>query len=378
MSNETMKIDYETGEVVESGFLPAPVQQVNELAVMDVREQVNKIQQLMKSVMQENEHYGKIPGCGNKPALFKAGAEKIGFVFRLAPFFEKERIDLPDGHREYEVTCTLKHIESGLIYGQGVGSCSSMESKYRYRNESALTEIPVPKAYWDNNRDINVLRKAANAKPGDKVAAKKDEDSGKWFIAMGSGKVENPDIADQFNTVLKMAKKRAFVDATLTATAASDIFTQDIEDMPRESVSAPPAAPQAPTPPPAKPKKANKDDWVRKYLKQIGDYKEQVVKLSGSTDLYYELLGSYGVEHANALKTKVKFEGFGFRLAMMVEILTAVETAKAGLSKQKFDQVLRNMHKIHEYDWIWTDAPEGNRATLEKFNGFVSEQLNQN
>jgi hypothetical protein len=36
------------------------------------------------------------------------------------------------------------------------------------------------------------------------------------------------------NTVLKMAKKRAQIDLTLTATAASDVFTQDIEDMPDE------------------------------------------------------------------------------------------------------------------------------------------------
>ena len=45
------------------------------------------------------------------------------------------------------------------------------------------------------------------------------------------GRIENEDIADVWNTVKKMAKKRAHVDVTLTVTAASDIFTQDIEDM---------------------------------------------------------------------------------------------------------------------------------------------------
>jgi hypothetical protein len=34
-----------------------------------------------------------------------------------------------------------------------------------------------------------------------------------------------------------MAKKRAMVDATLTVTAASDIFTQDVEDMPEEIIN---------------------------------------------------------------------------------------------------------------------------------------------
>jgi hypothetical protein len=36
--------------------------------------------------------------------------------------------------------------------------------------------------------------------------------------------------------VLKMAKKRAHVDAVLTATVASDIFTQDVEDMPEDPI----------------------------------------------------------------------------------------------------------------------------------------------
>ena len=40
--------------------------------------------------------------------------------------------------------------------------------------------------------------------------------------------------ADIANTVLKMAKKRAQIDLTLTATAASDCFTQDVEDLPEE------------------------------------------------------------------------------------------------------------------------------------------------
>src|SRR3990167_11218552 len=56
----------------------------------------------------------------------------------------------------------------------------------------------------------------------------KDDDT--EITGQAEGKVENPDIADQYNTVLKMACKRAKVDGCLSATACSDIFTQDIED----------------------------------------------------------------------------------------------------------------------------------------------------
>ena len=55
-------------------------------------------------------------------------------------------------------------------------------------------------------------------------------DDDQTIVGQLIGRVENPDIADAYNTVLKMSKKRAHVDAIITATAASDIFVQDEED----------------------------------------------------------------------------------------------------------------------------------------------------
>src|SRR5205085_7043391 len=46
-----------------------------------------------------------------------------------------------------------------------------------------------------------------------------------------TGRVFNPDIADQVNTIQKMAQKRALVGAVLLAVNASEFFTQDIEDI---------------------------------------------------------------------------------------------------------------------------------------------------
>jgi hypothetical protein len=51
--------------------------------------------------------------------------------------------------------------------------------------------------------------------------------------------VENPDILDTVNTVLKMAKKRAKIDAVIGVTRSSGLFTQDMEDLPPA-----PAAPE--------------------------------------------------------------------------------------------------------------------------------------
>jgi hypothetical protein len=195
-----------------------------ERSVSDVLSQVVKIQELMSKVMHKDEHYGIIPGTGKKPSLLKAGAEKLCFVFRLAPEFEVAIDNLANGHREYRVTCRLRNMSTGNLVGEGVGSCSTMESKYRYRNASdyEITDQAIPKDAKE--------RKAEYRKQG--FGMKQVDGSWVWVRYKSEGKVENPDIADTYNTVLKMAKKRAHVDATITATAASDIFTQDVEDLP--------------------------------------------------------------------------------------------------------------------------------------------------
>lgn len=43
--------------------------------------------------------------------------------------------------------------------------------------------------------------------------------------------MSNPDIPDSVNTILKIAKKRAFIDATLIAVNASEFFGQDLEEL---------------------------------------------------------------------------------------------------------------------------------------------------
>lgn len=208
---------------------------MNEMQMMtwspkEVMQQVTMIQELMAAGMKVDEHYGVIPGTNSKPTLFKAGAEKLCLMFRLAPRFEIIDKDLGNGHREIQVKCTLTHINTGKFWGEGVGSCSTMESKYRYRSGvGESTKVQVPKGFWDLRR-AGKTEEAMAAIGGKGYTFKKGED-GLWWIHEKADKQENPDIADTYNTVLKIAKKRAVVDATITATAASDIFTQDLEEI---------------------------------------------------------------------------------------------------------------------------------------------------
>lgn len=199
------------------------------MSVDSVVRQVNLVQEIMSKVMKLDEHYGTIPGC-QKPSLYKPGAEKLGFTFRLAPEYDVTTINMPNGHREYQVKCRLRHIPTGSMVGEGVGSCTTMEGKYRFRGgEKEGTGQPLPKEYW-NLRNAGKTEDAKKLIGGDGYTHGKID--GKWEICSIGEKVEHDNPADYYNTCEKMAKKRAHVDAILTATAASDIFTQDVEDMP--------------------------------------------------------------------------------------------------------------------------------------------------
>lgn len=199
------------------------------LTVESIRAQVNLITGVMKGVMKENVHYGLIPGCGDRPTLLKPGAEKLCVTFRLAPKYNVVINNLPGGHREYEITCSLTHINSGLFFGEGLGVCSTMESKYRYRNANRKCPTCGEETIIKGKEEYGGgwLCWTKNGGCGEKF-----DDNDQDITLQDCGKVENPDPADCYNTVKKMAKKRAHVDATLTALAASDIFYQDLEDLP--------------------------------------------------------------------------------------------------------------------------------------------------
>lgn len=172
------------------------------LTAAQIRTHINLIQQVLKSVMKKDVHYGIIPGT-SKPTLYKPGAEYIMVLFRLngKPIIE----DLSTGDAiRYRVSIQVTHQITKNEIGWGVGECSSDEEKYKWK-KCSLEE------YNATDEDRRRLKYYAEGKPAMQVRAQP---------------------ADIANTVLKMAKKRALTDATLTCTAASDVFDQDIEDLP--------------------------------------------------------------------------------------------------------------------------------------------------
>lgn len=204
-----------------------------EMSIEQLLEQNRLIIEAQEKAMRPNEHYGVIPGT-NKPTLLKPGAEKLCVLFRLAPHYERDIIWHPDDHMTAVVTCTLRHILSGNVVAQGEGLCTTKESKYAYRTARRRCPRCGAEAIIKGKAEYGggwICWKKAQ-QPGCGANFAENEPA---ITQQETGKVANPDIADTYNTVLKMADKRALVAAVLNGTAASDAFTQDVEDQRSEA-----------------------------------------------------------------------------------------------------------------------------------------------
>lgn len=159
------------------------------LTLDQAKKRVDELQKFVQAVMVHGIDYGTIPNTP-KPTLFKAGAEKLCEVYALAPQVSvtARMEDWENGFFAYEVKVTLISKRTGVLIAEGIGSCNSKEKRYRNQDQFSIV-----------------------------------------------------------NTVLKMAKKRALVDAVLSATRSSGLFSQDLEDLADDDEDGP-AAPRKPAP----------------------------------------------------------------------------------------------------------------------------------
>ncbi len=146
------------------------VDQVSLAELSSAIERISEFQKLIQERLRSGLDYGVIPGTARK-TLLKPGAEKICMLLGLRSEFEimDATRDFESGFFQYQVKCKLYWGET--LITEGMGAANTRETKYRSRDAYTLD-----------------------------------------------------------NTVLKMGKKRALVDAALMVGSLSDIFTQDLED----------------------------------------------------------------------------------------------------------------------------------------------------
>ncbi|WP_145962244.1 hypothetical protein [Thermoflavimicrobium daqui] len=155
-------------EVVE--YVPSSV-----MTVDDAKADLEKLYDVVKSVMRPKVDYDTIPGTP-KPTLLKPGAERLLRFFGLGHRVECiEKVtdwEKPFFYFNYKVTIVKSYPTHEIVVAECEGSSNSKEKKYLKQDPYTIV-----------------------------------------------------------NTLQKMAIKRALVGAVLQATGSSNLFTQDVEDM---------------------------------------------------------------------------------------------------------------------------------------------------
>jgi hypothetical protein len=204
------------------------------MPVMELSSAIERRQMLVaftKKLMVPGKDYGVIPGTTDKPTLLKPGAEKLLSYFGLTTRFEiiaNEKDWTGENHNgepffHYEIRCQIYYQEQ--LIAEGFGCCNSFEKKFRYRNAKRLCPSCHQSAIM-----LSKFNSGFYFNPKQGGCGKNFPANDPQLVNQQENKVVNPDISDQVNTILKIAKKRAFIDATLLAVNASEFFSQDLED----------------------------------------------------------------------------------------------------------------------------------------------------
>lgn len=207
-------------------------------------QKITQFQQVIQRTLRQNHDFGIVPGT-DKPTLLKPGAEKILMMMGLRSEFEivDSTRDFEKGFFQYQVRCKL--YKNDLLITEGLGACNTKERKYIKQDPYTLD-----------------------------------------------------------NTVLKMAKKRALIDATLLVASLSDIFTQDLEDMDLEGQQV--------------------SNQKRYYTDQDGTItvkqaKRMFALAQGDNDIVREALDTFGYKNSTDVK-KIEYDKICEVIQEMVKI----------------------------------------------------------
>ena len=201
---------------------------ITETGIQRILHQLELLEQLVKDALREGKDYGVIPGT-ERNSLWKPGADNIIGAMRChsEPHQARAVVDPESGFVLYEHEALVKVNGTGVVVAHGVGACTNQEVKYRYRDEKRACPSCRAAAIIKGKEDYG----------GGWLCWKKQGGCGAKFAdgadvieSQKVGRIDNPDPLDQTNTIMKMAEKRAVVDAALKLPGVARFFTQDLED----------------------------------------------------------------------------------------------------------------------------------------------------
>lgn len=246
--------------------------------VQATMQKISQFQKVIQSTLHQNHDFGIVPGT-DKPTLLKPGAEKILMMMGLRSEFEivDSTRDFEKGFFQYQVRCKL--YRGDMLITEGLGSCNTKERKYIKQDPYTLD-----------------------------------------------------------NTVLKMAKKRALVDATLLVASLSDIFTQDLEDMDLEGQQV--------------------SNQKRYYTDQDGTItvkqaKRMFALAQGDNDIVREALDTFGYKNSTDVK-KVEYDKICEVIQEMVKIKEQ-EPAEEKLEDKPVQEPEKQQNETEDIPLPWEE-----------------------
>jgi len=182
----------ESGVAVEvrSQQVPALIR-LTDQDIAIIGENIKQAEKLTMSVLEREIDYGQLPGTP-APGLFDPGASKIINGFNCYPDYRVLYRVEEDSVISYVIQSVLISRQNQMVVGTGIGSASTKETKYKYR------WVTDPQNYGQTPEQIKALKtRTKGGRDGTRLEYR----------------INNPEYGELANTIVKMAAKRADVDA---------------------------------------------------------------------------------------------------------------------------------------------------------------------
>jgi ribosomal protein L37AE/L43A len=184
------------------------------------------VEEVVAKVLRRGEHYGEIPGTtkeGERPkmTLLQPGAEVLSQVFRLRPEYEEMALIEREDFVAVKIRCRLYHSLTGELVGEAIGSANTREEKYVAQTSARICPACGKPTIFKSKEGGWFCWAKKNG------CGAQFPDGDKRMVQDQGAVVNSAKVWGLYHTLESIAQKRAFVRATRTATATSDLFTDE-------------------------------------------------------------------------------------------------------------------------------------------------------
>jgi len=170
---------------------------VTDQKVAKIKADIALADALVEKVLEAGVDYGLHPGTKSQ-ALKDPGAATIIIAFNCYPKAEVLFREVTDTRISYVIDVACISREDGQAKSTGTGACTTMETKYGYR------WVTDPEGYGYDRAGLKM----------------RTRDNRDYY------RIANPEWSELENTILKMARKRAEVDAAMALPGVSRFMSK--------------------------------------------------------------------------------------------------------------------------------------------------------